>query len=337
MSRSVTYWAPLARLGQPPGWARDVLLRADASGHWAEVAAGVPAPEGARLLPGPALPGVVDAHGHAFQRAFAGLAERREGERDDFWSWREQMYRVASRMTPEALRAIATQLFVELLCGGYTHVCEFHYLHRLAGAEGDPSVSAHAIVGAAAESRIGLTLLPVLYERAGFAASAPEGEQRRFAIGLAGVDEIRAAIECEGRVRGRSLLGAGLACHSLRAVSEEGIAGMRRLAAAAGDAPIHIHLAEQVREVEECERALGQRPVAWLAGAGLDRNWHLVHATHVTPREIEAVARGGATVVLCPGTEANLGDGVTDLPGWLRAGVPLAVGSDSQVTRSWAA
>ncbi|MEO8312492.1 MAG: amidohydrolase family protein, partial [Caldimonas sp.] len=174
-------WAPLAWL--PDGWRKHVLLRAGADGRWAEITADVAAaPDGAHVVAGPLLPGVVDAHSHAFQRAFAGTTERRDAASDDFWSWRERMYAVALRIGPEQLRAVAAQLYVELLRGGYTHVCEFHYLRRdRDGAEfADPLAMSWALADAAADAGIGLTILPVLYERAGFAADSLRDEQRRF-------------------------------------------------------------------------------------------------------------------------------------------------------------
>jgi formimidoylglutamate deiminase len=325
-------WAPLAWL--PGGWREHVVLRAGGDGRWAEVTAGVAtAPAGAHVLAGPLLPGIVDAHSHAFQRAFAGMTERRDVASDDFWSWRDRMYAVALRIGPEELRAVAAQLYVELLRGGYTHVCEFHYLRRdLDGSDhADPLAMSWALADAAAQAGIGLTILPVLYERAGFAAPALRDEQRRFRASA------RETFDAARRIRaaGRPLVDAGLAIHSLRGASATSIAALRALAD--GDAgPIHIHVAEQTGELDECLRTTGARPIQWLARERLlDRRWQLVHATHSTADEIAAVAASGAGVVLCPSTEANLGDGLCDLPGWLGAGVPIAIGSDSQATRDW--
>jgi formimidoylglutamate deiminase len=331
-ARPRLYWAPRAWL--PAGWQAHVLLETGADGHWLAVTADVAQPPSdAQVLPGPVLPGLVDAHSHAFQRAFAGLAERRESAHDDFWSWRERMYGVAQRITPARLQAIAAQLYVELLRGGYTQVCEFHYLqHREdGGAYEDPLALSWALADAAAQAGIGLTVLPVLYERAGFAQPALRPEQRRFALDA---DAAWSAAQ-RLRVARRPLLDAGVAIHSLRGAAPASIERLRRLAEGC-DGPIHIHVAEQTAEVEDCLAATGARPVEWLARAGLlDSRWQLVHATHVTSAEIDAVAGAAAGVVLCPSTEANLGDGLTDLPAWLDAGVALALGSDSQVTRAW--
>ena len=330
-------WAPRAWLAG--GWADEVLLRVGSDGRWSEVRAGVATPPSeATRLAGAALPGLVDAHSHAFQRAFAGLGERRDAgsAHDDFWSWRERMYAVAQRVTPDHLRAIAAHLFVELLHGGYTRVCEFHYLQHLAdgSAYDDPLTLTWALADAAEDSGIGLTVLPVLYERAGFEGAPLLPEQRRFRL------DADAAWNACVRIRtaGRTNIDAGLAIHSLRSAAPASIARLRDLAAGF-DGPIHIHVAEQTREVEQCLALTGLRPVEWLAKQPglLDPRWQLVHATHVTPAEIDAVAGAGAGVVICPSTEANLGDGTTDLARWLNAGagaVQLSIGSDSNATRS---
>jgi formimidoylglutamate deiminase len=329
-ARAELLWAPVAWLAD--GWRRRVLLRVGADGRWASIDTEVVRPpEGAVVLAGPLLPGLVDAHSHAFQRAFAGLAERRESDSDDFWSWRERMYGVALRITPAQLRAVAAQLYVELLLGGYTQVCEFHYVQHDAGGGpyADPLEMSWALADAAAEAGVGLTLLPVLYERAGFAQPALRTDQRRFAMDAHGVWAAASRITASRR----PLLDAGLAIHSLRAAAPASIAALREMAADF-DGPIHIHVAEQTAEVVDCIEATGARPVEWLLRQGLlDRRWQLVHATHTVPGEIEAVAASGAGVVLCPSTEANLGDGLADLRGWLDAGVPLGIGSDSHVTR----
>jgi formimidoylglutamate deiminase len=327
-----SFWAPRAWLAG--GWHEHVLLRADAQGRWEEIRAGVAlAPPGAQVLAGPVLPGLVDAHSHAFQRAMAGLAERREQGEDDFWSWRDRMYGVALRITPEQLRAVAARLYVELLRGGYTQVCEFHYLqHRSDGTRyDDPMEFSWVLADAAEDAGVGLTLLPVLYERAGFAQPALRDEQRRFASAPQSVLALHRAAERSGRRH----VNAGVAIHSLRAAAGESIHALHRLAEGVSG-PIHIHAAEQTAEVADCLQATGARPIDWLAREGLlDARWQLVHATHALPEEIDAVARSGAGVVLCPSTEANLGDGLADLPRWLAGGVPLSLGSDSQVTRSW--
>ena len=322
-------WAPQAWVGGL--WRERVVLQVGADGHWASVTPDTACPALATPLQGAALPGLVNAHSHAFQRAFVGMAETRSGDHDDFWSWRDRMYDVALRITPSELRAVATHLYRELLAGGYTQVCEFHYLHHdLDGKPyADRAQMCWALADAAADVGIGLTLLPVLYERAGFAAPNLRDEQRRFATTVADVLALQRAVSQSGRVN----VHAGVAVHSLRAAKPESIQSLARLATAG---PIHIHVAEQMAEVTDCLATTGQRPLEWLANnVSLDSRWQLVHATHSTAQEIAAVARTGAGVVLCPATEANLGDGLADLPGWLSAGVPLSIGSDSQVTRNW--
>ena len=329
-------WAPRAWLSNDggAGWQDHVLLRIGSDGCWAEITADVSTPpEGTQVLTGPLLPGLVDSHSHAFQRAFAGLSERRDHATDDFWSWRDRMYGVALRITPDQLRAVAAQLYVELLRGGYTQVCEFHYLQHAPDGQphADPAALSWALADAAFEAGIGLTLLPVLYERAGFTQPALRDDQRRFASTPASVHSLQRAVQ----VARRPLVNAGVAIHSLRAASGASITELMRRV---GDdaTPVHIHVAEQTAEVDECIQATGARPIEWLAReARLDARWQLVHATHASAVEIDAVARSGAAVVVCPSTEANLGDGVVDLPGWLAAGVPISIGSDSHVTRAW--
>ena len=340
-------WAPHAWVDGR--WQDAVLLEIDARGCWRGITAGAKAPAVAQQLPGPVLPGLVNSHSHAFQRAFAGLTERRAGDQDDFWSWRQQMYDLALRVTPDALRQIATRLYRELLRGGYTQVCEFHYLHH--APDGKPYTEAHgglmamsqALIDAAQDSGIGLTLLPVLYERAGFTQAALRDEQRRFGTDVDQVLALRDGVRAMAASRPQAHISAGVAIHSLRAARPESIAALaRRVADDAG--PVHIHIAEQTGEVDDCLAATGQRPVDWLcSGLGqgpaqaftIDARWHLVHATHVNRAEIDAVAATGAGMVLCPSTEANLGDGLSDLPHWLNAGVPVSIGSDSHVTRDW--
>ena len=312
-------------------WQASVLLEIDALGYWRGVSAGVAPPATARRLGGPVLPGLVNGHSHAFQRAFTGLTERRESASDDFWSWRERMYSVALRITPQQMQAVAAQLYIELLRGGYTQVCEFHYLHHAPDGQhyADPTTMCGALTDAAIEAGIGLTVLPVLYERAGFTQATPHADQRRFIATPAQVHRLMRGVPCGARVN------AGLAIHSLRAVSAASIDTLLRLVDGAA-VPIHIHVAEQMREVEDCLAATGARPIEWLCRhLAPDARWQLVHATHATPAEIDAVAQSGAGIVLCPATEANLGDGIPDLPAWFAAGVPLAIGSDSQVTRNW--
>ena len=318
------------------GWAKDVLLVAGNDGLWSEVRSGCSSAEahGAERVDA-VLPGLVNAHSHAFQRAIAGLTERSAAGHDDFWSWRDRMYAAALRISPQQLEAIAAMLYAELLAGGYTHVCEFHYLHN--DIDGRPYADAlemsRALVRAAQRAGIGLTLLPTLYMRSGFGAASLRDDQRRFASTPESV--LRAAETIRQENTGSPLITAGIALHSLRAVDEGALRECAGAARAAG-MPLHIHVAEQDQEVDDCLRVHGQRPIEWLLQhAAPDAGWNLVHATQATGEELRALQATGASIVLCPSTEANLGDGVFDLPAWLAAGGAWAIGSDSHVTREW--
>ena len=281
------------------------------------------------------LPGLPNIHSHAFQRAMAGLAERQgdpQGDpQDSFWTWREQMYRFASRITPESLRDIAAQLYVEMLEAGYTSVCEFHYLHHRVDGQphADPAAMSHALIAAAREAGIRLTLLPVLYMHGGFDGRPLAARQRRFGHALdafvALVQSLRAQQDARLRI--------GIALHSLRAVPPDAMRSL--LASPVADGPVHIHVAEQVAEVDECIARRGARPVQWLLdNTAVDARWTLVHATHLDKAEVQGIADSGAVVALCPTTEANLGDGLFPLREFLDAGGRIGIGSDSNVSVS---
>ncbi len=319
-------------------WAKDVLLEVDASGHWSRIVIDA-APDivrDAQRLDGPVLPGVVNAHSHAFQRAIAGLTEygARSGQ-DNFWSWRQRMYAVAQRIMPDQLEAIATMLYTELLAGGYTQVCEFHYLHN--ASVHAPQASAldlsMALVRAAQRSGIGLTLLPTLYMRSGFAATGLRADQQRFACTPDSI--ARLVQDLQTATRGMAQVNLGVALHSLRAVTPQALTQLAAFADAQG-LPIHIHIAEQPQEVQDCIAHTGQRPIEWLlAHAALHPRWNLVHATHATQAELDGVRASGASIVICPTTEANLGDGVFDYTGYCAQGGSWSIGSDSHVSRAW--
>ena len=274
------------------------------------------------------LPGMGNLHSHAFQRGMAGLAETRGPGADSFWSWREVMYRFALSMTPDEVAAVAARLYVEMLEAGFTRVGEFHYLHHAPDGKpyADIAEMAGRIAAAAGETGIGLTLLPVFYAHSGFGGAAPGEGQRRF---INDVDRFARLMEAS-RAALAGLDGAvlGVAPHSLRAVTPDELAAVTTL----GDGPIHIHIAEQVREVEDCVAWSGARPVEWLlANALVDGRWCLIHATHMTNAETAAMAASGAVAGLCPITEANLGDGVFPAREFLAAGGRFGVGSDSNV------
>lgn len=287
----------------------------------------------ATLLDGPVVAGMPNVHSHAFQRALAGRVERRITGADSFWTWRDAVYGLANRMTPDDLETIAAQLYVEMLEAGYTAVGEFHYVHHDIG--GIPfsrrSEMAQRLLAAAHATGIGMTLLPVLYRWSDFGKAPPRREQARF---INDVDEFLAIVDelaplC--RTPNRRL---GIAPHSLRAVAPD---DLRAVLAAVDerdpDAPIHLHIAEQTAEVEASVAAYGMRPVEWLVmHAALSSRWCLIHATHMNAGEIDALAPTGAIAGLCPTTEANLGDGPFSLGSWLAAGGAIAIGSDSHVS-----
>ena len=306
----------------PDGWAHDVSIRIEA-GRIAEVTTGVKGQGHGVLLPAPA-----NLHSHTFQRAMAGLTEARTAGQDSFWTWRALMYRFLERLGPEDVQAIAAQAMVEMAEAGFAALCEFHYLHHPVGGGtyADPAEMTGRIVQAARETGLGLTHLPVIYEQGGVDGRPLAGGQLRFGS----APEVFAGLLSGA---GQALAGMpdsvlGVAPHSLRAVS---LATLHRLAGMT-PGPIHIHIAEQVAEVAEVQAAWGARPVEWaVANLPLDGRWCMIHATQMTPDEMSALARTGAVAGLCPITEANLGDGIFDGPGWLASGGAFGVGTDSNI------
>lgn len=311
----------------PDGWLDDVRLKIDA-GAIKSLRTGQK-PAGDDEVHAILVPGMGNLHSHAFQRAMAGLAETRGPGDDSFWSWRNVMYRFALSMTPDQVEAVAAKLYVEMLEAGFTRVGEFHYLHHdKDGAHyADIGEMAGRIAAAVGETGIGLTLLPVFYAHAGFGGQAPADGQRRFINDL---DSFGLLLEACRNVTG-SLDGSvvGVAPHSLRAVTPD---ELKVVATLAPDAPIHIHVAEQVLEVEDCVKWSGARPVEWLLGnVELNARWCLIHATHMTREEARAMGQSGAVAGLCPITEANLGDGIFAILPFTQAGGAWGVGSDSNV------
>ena len=311
----------------PTGWQADLRLTV-AEGRFSAVEAGcAPQPGDTRVAV--LVPGLPNLHSHAFQRGMAGLAERRGPAADTFWTWRETMYRFALRMSPDEAEAVAAQAYVEMLESGFTRVGEFHYLHH--APDGAPYANvaemAERIAAAASLAGLRLTLLPVLYRRSNFGGIAPNDGQRRFVSDL----DLFARMVEASRAVVADLPGAtlGVAPHSLRAVTPDDLTAAVALA---DGGPVHIHAAEQVREVEECLAWSGARPVEWLLDhAGLDPRWCLIHATHMTPDETARFAGSGAVAGLCPVTEASLGDGIFPAPDFVAAGGRYGVGTDSNV------
>jgi formiminoglutamate deiminase len=322
------FWSATALL--PDGWAKNVRLVV-ADGRIASIETGVmaaPNDESHQIT----LPGLADVHSHAFQRGMAGLAEHRGygaagTSSDDFWSWREVMYRFLDRLTPDDMEAIAAMAYMEMLESGYAHVGEFHYLHNdIDGqAYADPAEMAARIAAAAATTGIGLTLLPVFYAHSNFGGMAPHHGQRRFIHDLDSFARLLDA--CRPLLAEGDQL--GIAPHSLRAVTPDELAA---LVAMHPQGPIHIHAAEQQKEVQDSLAFSGKRPVEWLLDhADIDQRWCLIHATHLTDAETDRLAASGAVAGLCPITEANLGDGIFPASRFLEAGGRIGTGTDSNI------
>jgi len=325
----------------PDGWRRNVLLEWDANGTLSAVTPDhADAPAGVPRAQGPVMPGMPNLHSHAFQRAMAGLTEYRAasgtGATDNFWSWRDLMYRFAARITPAGLASVAQWLYIEMLKAGYTSVCEFHYVHHAqdGGRYANQAELAQRVVDAAAASGIGMTMLPVLYQYSGFGARVPRDDQRRF------INTPESLLDLLGTLRTarpeHAALRYGVAPHSLRAVSEASLHAL--LGGIDATAPVHIHIAEQTAEVDACLETEGARPVQWLLDRfEVDGRWCLVHATHVDGNETLALARSGAVAGLCLTTEANLGDGIFPARDYLDAQGRIGVGSDSHIGVDWRA
>ncbi|GJL81259.1 MAG: formimidoylglutamate deiminase [marine bacterium B5-7] len=330
-----TFQAPSALLED--GWHDAVTIAVNSDGWIESVDVDNDSPAD-HLLNGPVIPGIPNIHSHAHQRAMAGLAEKASGNRDSFWSWREAMYRTVETLDPDNLYDIARQLYLEMLRAGYTSVAEFQYLHHdiNGAAYQQPAEMTLACLQAARDVGIGFTALPVLYAYSGFGSKPAESAQRRFINNhdtyMRIVGDIHKA--CRSSADFADNCSLGIAPHSLRAVDEQLLSDT--LASCADIAQVvHIHIAEQVREVEESMAFSSQRPVEWLLDKfDVNERWCLVHATHTNTTEIEAIARSSAVVGLCPTTEANLGDGFFDLPTFMANNGRFAIGSDSQISIS---
>jgi formimidoylglutamate deiminase len=324
---AAVYQFSAAHLWQDAQWRHDVTFGVDSAGRI--IASAGDSPE---YLDGWVLPGMPNLHSHAFQRAMAGLTERRGPGDDSFWTWRETMYGFAERIDPDTLQAIATQLYVEMLKAGYTQVCEFHYLHHQPDGTpyAQPEAMSLALIEAAREAGIALTLLPVLYMSGGFDGRALSSRQRRFG------HDVERYLQLLANLRRHEShdVRVGVALHSLRAIPESAWRGVIEHEALK-TGPVHIHIAEQIGEVQDCLATRGARPVEWLFDhAPIDRRWCLVHATHLTEQETAQLAHSGAVAGLCPTTEANLGDGLFPLARYLNAGGTLGIGSDSHISVS---
>ena len=337
LANNTSVFAPAALL--PQGWAEDVLFDLSSEGDIDAVHTGVAAaqiPAGAHRCKGPVVPGMPNLHSHAFQRAMAGLAERSGPSDDSFWTWRQVMYNFVGRLTPEQAEAIAAQLYVEMLKSGYTAVGEFHYLHH--GPDGRPyddlAEMSRRVMAAAKRTGLGITHLPVLYGFGGFGGQAAGEGQRRF---LNDPERFLKLLEALFKdTAGDPQARIGIAPHSLRAVTPETLgAAVEGLNGFDSQAPIHIHIAEQIKEVEDCVAWSSHRPVDWLYdNIEVDRRWCLIHATHMTEAETARLADSGAVAGICPTTEANLGDGLFPARDFLARDGVWGIGSDSHISIS---
>jgi formimidoylglutamate deiminase len=330
------FFAPHALLTN--NWAQNVVLEWDESGALTSVQANQTCPQGVASAHGPVVPAMPNLHSHAFQRAMAGMAEIRSTSADSFWSWRQLMYGFANVVTPQQLEDIATWLYIEMMEAGYTSVCEFHYVHNDSAGKpyADDTEMCQALIAASVTAGIGLTLLPVLYQSANFGGAPASNDQRRF---IRSTDSMLRLLTRLVNTCGANRVRLGLAPHSLRAVPpaalKEIVSGF---SAIDSNAPIHIHIAEQRAEVDDCVAWSGSTPVQWLLDhAEVNDRWCLVHATHMSDSESKRAARTGAVVGLCPTTEANLGDGIFKTKPWTEARGRWGIGSDSHVTVNAAA
>ncbi|QUX93235.1 formimidoylglutamate deiminase [Marinomonas sp. A3A] len=324
------YFAQRALLSS--GWAKDVLFSVQNGQFHSFSADSVPTTD-CHVLSGPVLPTLANVHSHAFQRVMAGAAEVSLNPNDSFWSWRDLMYKIVQKLTPDDAHIIAKQLYIDMLKAGYTQVGEFHYLHHDVGGKhyGQLGEMSNQIIAAADESGLGLTLLPVLYSHSGFGGQAPNAGQARF---INSTDSYLALHQaCDKALANHPRHKLGICFHSLRAVTKPQIETV--LSALKQDVPIHIHIAEQQKEVQDSLAFSGQRPVEWLHNeVGLNGRWCLVHATHLTDTERQAIASNQAVAGLCPTTEANLGDGIFPGVAFEQDGGRWGIGSDSHVSLS---
>jgi len=321
----------------PEGWAENVLISMDEDGIITGVHPGKEKnSKGAEYIDGVVLPGMPNVHSHSFQRAMSGLTERAMGKKDNFWSWRETMYRFLEKIGPEEMEAIAAQLYVEMLKSGYTSVGEFHYIHHQQDGtpyENREELSEH-IIQAALKVGIGITHMPVLYAYSGFGKADPGVGQKRF---LNNVDALFCIIKSlRKKYKNNPLVRIGFAYHSLRAVSPEMMIEADKLIQEIDKTmPIHIHVAEQKEEVDNCVKWSGKRPVEWLLeNTSVNKNWCIVHATHMTGDETAALAKTGAVIGICPTTEGNLGDGIFPMQAYWEHKGKFAIGSDSHISVS---
>lgn len=316
---------------QESGWQTPAWVGVDKLGKITEILNEKPKVGLVEIVNGYAIPGFQNAHSHAFQYAMAGLAEIHSTTQtpDDFWSWREAMYAIALQISPDEMEAIATQLYAEMLRHGYTQVAEFHYVHhdKNGQAYGNIAEMGERLIAAAKTAGIKITLVPMFYKNGGFGKAAADGQKRFISKTSNAYHELLEASEkaC-GNYDGANL---GFGFHSLRAVDQ---AVMNEALAFAGNKPIHIHIAEQLKEIDDCQAFYGKRPVEWLYdNFNVNEQWHLVHATHLNDKELAAIAKSQANAVLCPSTEGNLGDGIFRLREFIAQNGRWSIGTDSHI------
>lgn len=337
MKKDKTIFADMAWL--PSGWAKNIRIAIDDAGNIASIDVDQ-TPSGDDVhAKGHLMPGMINLHSHAHQRAMAGMSEFRASEaggEDSFWTWRVAMHAFAKVLTPEMLETIATQLYIEMVKAGFTSVCEFHYMHHDAdgSAYAEPAEMSLALVRAAQMAGIGLTILPVLYSQGGYLGKEPNEGQRRFICSPEQLLSIISRLKTDAA--DDPMLAVGVAPHSPRQASEDAMREViGTLLQGDPDAPIHIHVAEQEKDVAESVEVTGQRPVEWTMNHfDVGPQWCLIHATHLTDQETDDLAASGAVAGLCPATEANLGDGIFPLGRYLDAGGVFGIGSDSHVSVS---
>ncbi len=290
----------------------------------------------AYIADGAVIPGMINCHSHAFQRGFAGFSEQGSESQDSFWTWRKIMYQFLDNISSSQAEIIAQQLYIEMLKAGYTRVAEFHYLHHDKDGENHSSLAtmAQAIFTAAKTSGIGLTLLPVMYRFSGFGNQSATTGQKRFINSIAQFNQL--VSDCFAIAENQDNCNLGIAPHSLRAVDKESLlSAVKHVRSLDAKAPIHIHISEQQKEVDDCLQHCGKRPVQWLLdNAELDQNWCLIHATHIDKSEVAGIIKSQAVAGICPTTEANLGDGIFPTTEFMAQGGQVAIGSDSHISVS---
>ncbi|GAA0892111.1 formimidoylglutamate deiminase [Fulvivirga kasyanovii] len=315
---------------QNNGWVEDACITVDDQGIIKKISTESPAD--VEYVNGFAVPGFQNAHSHAFQYAMAGIAERHENPEaaDDFWTWREAMYQLALTMSPEDIEHVASMLYAEMVRHGYTHVAEFHYLHHDKNGKPYANLAEHGekLIAAAKKAGIKITLVPMFYQKGGFGVE-PQPRQRRFiSPTLDSYFKLLEASENATKLYNGAAIAFGI--HSLRAVQPDDI--VAAIKNGPKDIPFHIHISEQLKEIEDAKVYLKSRPVEWLLNnTGVNENFHLVHATHLIPSEVNGIAKAGAHVVLCPSTEGNLGDGIFPLKDFQKQGGSWSIGTDSHV------